>query len=176
MGSNSQFWSGVCLTAGPQANLSNKLIDVRIEKNSDISDIDGFILPEHDSPPLDCDSADFLFLGTYNGDISPPLSSQYIPGWSAACGNHHCKEKLDIYRPVGDMMHNCLKRKKNNLHIHEKKVTSLSLWFHRSSTDALREKNPTDIHSSSPVVVLPWLTYLPSEWHLNLTTWLISGV
>lgn len=127
MGSNSQFWSGVCLTAGPQANLSNKLIDVRIEKNSDISDIDGFILPEHDSPPLDCDSADFLFLGTYNGDISPPLSSQYIPGWSAACGNHHCKEKLDIYRPVGDMMHNCLKRKKNNLHIHEKKVTSLSL-------------------------------------------------
>lgn len=65
------------------------LINVKSEKTETLLMMT--LLPEHEGP-LDCDCADLLFLGTYSGDMSPLLSSLYIPGSLAACRSQHCKE------------------------------------------------------------------------------------
>lgn len=58
----------------------------------------GFSVPGHGTPLLGCDWTDFLFLGTYRGDISPPLCAGSILGEPALCRNHPWKHREESVR------------------------------------------------------------------------------
>lgn len=122
--------SGACFTTWPKKIWETNQCKFRQNNETLIDDI---TLPEHDSPPLGCDCADLRFLGTYNGDISAVVSSQYIPESPADCSSYRCKETFNIYCPIRDM--NKLKQEKYQIYMTWRVFQAKSFcWSLRSFT------------------------------------------